>query len=118
MPMGKSSDEQWPSLALDRWSDSCATLHLWTQIVGKIRLAHSPRINHSWQATLYVTSRGLTTSPIPHSGRTFEMQFDFISHELIIQASDGRTAALPLQPQSVAAFYGRVTEEMLRLDLP
>ncbi len=118
MATGNSSQEQWPSLAFDRWSDSCATLHLWAQIVGKIRLAHSPRINHSWAATLYVTSRGLTTSPIPHGGRTFEIEFDLISHELVMQASDGRTAALALQPQSVAAFYGRVVEEMRGLDLP
>ena len=112
-----SRDEAWPSLALESWSDTCATLHMWTQIVGKIRRAQSPWINHSWHVTLYVTSRGLTTSPIPYGARTFQIEFDFLNHNLAIESSDGRTGGLPLEPQSVAAFYHRLMEEMKRLDL-
>jgi hypothetical protein len=107
----------WPSLPLEAWSETCATLHLWTQIVGKIRLAQSPPVNHSWHVTLYVTARGLTTSPIPYGARTFQIDFDFIDQRLTIQTNDGGQGALPLEPQSVAAFYGRLMEEMGRLDL-
>ena len=112
-----SREEYWPSLPLESWSDTFATLHLWTQIVGKIRLVQSPWVNHSWHTTLYVTSSGLTTSPIPYGLRTFQIDFDFISHQLSIQASDGRMSTLPLEPQSVAAFYGRLMEGMAKLDL-
>src|SRR6266699_6187905 len=90
-------EEIWPVLPLESWSDTYATLHMWTQIVGKIRLAQSPWVNHSWHTTLYVTSSGLTTSPIPHGARTFQIDFDFLSHELVVQASDGRTNTLPLE---------------------
>src|SRR6185295_8301021 len=99
------------------WSDTCATLHLWTQIVGKIRLTQSPWVNHSWHVTLYTTPRGLTTAPIPHGTRTFQLDFDFLTHELTIQSSDGGIADIPLEPQSVATFYRRVMYEMDRLDL-
>jgi len=92
----------WPSLA---WEETCATLHLWTQIVGKLRLAQTPWTNHSWHAALYVTARGLTTSPIPHGGRSFQIDFDFIDHRLAIQTSDGPTATLPLEAMAVADFY-------------
>jgi Family of unknown function (DUF5996) len=112
-----SNAEAWPSLPLEAWSDTCATLHMWTQIVGKIRLAQSPWINHSWHVTLYVTSRGLTTSPIPYGNRTFQIDFDFINHQVTIQSSDGGMAGFSLQPQSVAAFYGRLKDEMAKLDL-
>src|SRR3954452_7928852 len=107
----------WPRLALEEWSDTCATLHMWTQIVGKIRLVQSPWVNHSWHVTLYVTSTGLTTSPIPYGLRTFQIDFDFIRHQLAIQASDGRAAAFPLEAQSVAAFYRRLMDELAKLDL-
>ncbi|MGA2594664.1 MAG: DUF5996 family protein [Bryobacteraceae bacterium] len=117
MPSFGSRDETWPSLALESWSDTCATLHMWAQIVGKIRRAQSPWINHSWHVTLYVTSRGLTTSPIPYGVRTFQIEFDFLNHSLAIESCDGRTGGLPLEPQSVAAFYHRLMEEMRRLDL-
>jgi hypothetical protein len=90
---------------------------MWVQIVGKIRLAQSPWLNHSWHTTLYVTSRGLTTTPIPDRDRTFQIDFDFLTHSLVIQVSDGCTSSLPLEPQSVAAFYRRIVEEMERLDL-
>ena len=108
MPSTISNAEAWPSLPLEAWSDTCATLHMWTQIVGKIRLAQSPWINHSWHVTLYVTSRGLTTSPVPYGNRTFQIDFDFIGHQVAIQSSDGGVAGFSLQPQSVAAFYGRL----------
>jgi hypothetical protein len=104
-------------LALDAWSDTCATLHLWTQIVGKIRLARSAWLNHSWHATLYVTARGLTTSPIPYDIRTFQIDFDFINHDVTVLASDGRSGRVVLEPQSVASFYRRLMGEMARLDL-
>lgn len=112
-----SRSQAWPSLPLQAWSDTYATLHMWTQIVGKIRLAQSPWINHSWHVTLYLTARGLSTSPIPHGTRTFHIDFDFIGHQIIVQSSDGAIGGLPLQPQSVAAFYRRLMEEMAKLDL-
>ncbi len=109
--------DQWPGLRLDAWNETFATLHMWTQVVGKIRLVQSPWTNHSWHVTLYVTARGLSTSPIPYGSRSFEIEFDFISHVLSIQTSDGRTASVPLEPQSVATFYSRVMKEMAGLDL-
>lgn len=111
-------EDAWPSLPLEAWRDTCATLHLWTQIAGKIRLALSPWTNHSWNVTSYVTVRGLSSSPIPYGTRTFDLEFDFIHHQLIISTSDGRVAAIPLEPQTVAAFYSRVMREMQALDLP
>ncbi len=110
-------DEVWPSLPLESWSGTYATLHLWTQIVGKIRLVQCPWVNHSWHVTLYVTSRGLTTSAVPYGDRTFQIDFDFLDHQLVIQTSDGRIGTFPLEPQSVARFYARLTEEMRKLDL-
>ena len=107
----------WPALPLEAWSDTCATLHLFTQIAGKIRLALSPPINHCWQVTLYVTARGLTTSPIPHGMRSFQVDFDFIAHEVVVESSDGGVAHLPLEPQPVAAFYRRLMEQMDALGL-
>jgi hypothetical protein len=115
--MASNVVEQWPDIPLSAWQDSFATLHLWTQIVGKIRLVQTPWLNHSWHATLYVTSRGLTTSPIPYEARTFELEFDFTSHRLELRSSDGRSDTIPLQPQSVAAFHGRVMDALRRLDL-
>lgn len=97
--------DEWPALPLDAWQDTCATLHLWTQIVGKVRLAQTPWINHSWHVTLYVTARGLTTSSIPHGERIFDVEFDFVSHRLVIRANDGAERALPLRAQSVADFH-------------
>jgi uncharacterized protein DUF5996 len=95
----------WPRLPLDDWQPTYATLQLWTQIVGKTRLRLSPMQNHWWHCTLYVTSRGLGTSPIPYGDRTFEIEFDFIDHQLVVRTSDGETRTLPLVPQSVADFY-------------
>jgi hypothetical protein len=105
-------DQVWPALPHQPWADSCATLHMWTQIVGKIRLRKSAPINHSWHSTLYVTARGLTTSPIPDGGRTFQIDFDFIDHVLVVHVSDGTTARLSLGPQSVATFYARLLDTL------
>ena len=99
---------QWPELRYDAWQDTRATLQLWTQIVGKIRLVQTPWLNHSWHVPLYVHSKGLTTSPIPHGSRSFDVQFDFIDHALDITVSDGGTRRLALQPRSVADFYAAV----------
>ncbi len=108
----------WPALPFAEWKDTAITLHMWTQIVGKIRLTLSPWTNHSWHVTLYVTSRGLTTSPIPHGSQTFEIQFDFIDHQLLIDKSDGARRTIPLKPQSVAEFYRVVMKTLDDLDLP
>jgi hypothetical protein len=102
------SQSQWPELPYTDWEDTCATLQLWTQIVGKIRLAQTPRLNHSWHTTLYLTARGLTTSPIPYGQRMFQIDFDFIKHALQIQTADGEDRSLPLKPQSVAEFHAAV----------
>ena len=112
------SAEAWPELNYPDWKDPCATLHMWTQIVGKIRLRLTPWMNHSWHVTLYLTSRGLTTSPIPHGNDTFEIRFDFIDHELRILKSDGGSRVLKLQPQSVAKFYKEVMRALDELNLP
>ena len=100
-------ENRWPELPLEAWRDTYATLHMWTQIVGKVRLALAPHINHWWQVPLYVNSRGLTTSAIPYAGRTFEVQFDFIEHHLLITVCDGDITSLPLHAQTVAAFYAQ-----------
>lgn len=95
----------WPELPFEAWKDTCATLHMWTQIVGKIRLARTPWLNHSWHVPLYVTARGMTTSPIPCDTRVFEIDFDFIDHFLRIRTSDAMSRSFALQPRSVADFY-------------
>ena len=113
----RSREAGWPALDYELWKDSCATLHLWTQIIGKIRLAHMPLVNHWWQVPLYVTARGLTTSAMPRDARTFQIDFDFIDHRLRIAVSDGRRANIPLVPRSVADFYGEVMGRLRTLDL-
>jgi hypothetical protein len=95
----------WPELPLEAWKDTYATLHMWTQVVGKVRLALTPRINHWWGVPLYVNAVGLTTSPIPYKTRVVEIQFNFLEHELVISTCTGEQKTLPLRPQSVAAFY-------------
>lgn len=112
-----ASPNAWPSLPLDAWKDTYATLHMWLQIVGKVRLAKAPWQNHSWHSTLYVTASGLSTSPIPCEGRTFEIEFDFLRHQVAIRTSDGFERVLPLEPQSVATFYGRVMAALADLGL-
>src|SRR5262249_45209099 len=108
--MSEQALAPWPELPLAGWRDTCATLHLWTQIVGKIRLARSPWLNHSWHVTLYVTARGLSTSPIPDGPRVFEIEFDFIDHALKISTSDGATRQFALAGHSVASFYQRTMD--------
>ncbi len=95
----------WPSLPLHEWADTYATVHMWTQIVGKVRLALSPHVNHWWEVPLYVSVHGLTTSPIPYQGEDFEVIFDFIDHALKIETSWGETRVLDLVPRTVADFY-------------
>ena len=95
----------WPALPFDAWHDTCETLHMWTQIVGKVRMELSPYMNHWWQVALYVTPRGLTTSPIPYKNSIFEVNFDFIEHNLFIVSSEGTTKTMPLIARSVADFY-------------
>ena len=107
----------WPELPLAAWSDTYKTLHLWLQIVGKIRLTRSAWVNHSWHVTLYVTAKGLTTSPIVADTRTFQIDFDFIDHRLLIQTSDGRDEAFALEPMSVATFYALLTKQLETLDI-
>ncbi|MDQ3907389.1 MAG: DUF5996 family protein [Acidobacteriota bacterium] len=94
-----------PSLALEEWEPTRATLHMWTQVVGKIRLAQTPLVNHWWNVPLYVTARGLTTSAMPYGERTFQIDFDFCSHQLVVETSDGRSRTLALEPRTVADFY-------------
>ena len=108
----------WPSLELHEWIATRDTLQLWLQIVGKVRLALTPPINHSWHATFYVTARGLTTSPIPYGEREFEIEFDFIDHRLVVSTSEGHTGGFALEPQTVATFYRRLMDELQRLALP
>jgi hypothetical protein len=108
MSVPATAGSGWPELPYPAWRDSCETLHLWTQIIGKIRLAKTPWLNHSWHVALYVTPRGLTTSPIPDGAHSFQIDFDFIDHVLRIATSDGAQRQLPLQPQSVASFYAAV----------
>ena len=95
----------WPSLQLAEWQDTHDTLHMWMQIVGKTRLALAPRENHWWHVALYVSARGLVTSPIPYRSRTFEIEFDFMDHRLVVNTSDGATRSIALRPQAVADFY-------------
>ena len=114
--MSTALDVAWPPLPLDAWRDTYDTLHMWTQIVGKTRLALAPMQNHWWQVPLYVTPRGLTTSAIPAAdGRTFEVDFDFIVQELLIRASDGGTRTLALAPRTVADFYTEYTDALRAL---
>src|SRR5213592_4980880 len=109
MKINKEEREKfWPSLPFAEWKETAATLHMWTQIVGKIRLTQTPWTNHSWHVTLYLTARGLTTSPVPHGLSTFEIRFDFIDHQLRILKSDGAQRMIELKAQSVAKFYEAV----------
>lgn len=108
----------WPEIPYERWKASGATLHMWTQIVGKFRLAQTPWINHSWQATFYVTARGLGTSLIPGAGASYEVTFDFIDHRLVLDVSDGRREALALEAMSVAEFHQRFLDLLAAVGAP
>jgi len=111
-------DEFWPALPFSEWKDTAATLHMWMQIVGKIRLTLTPWVNHSWHVTFYLTPRGLTTSSIPYGLCTFEIAFDFIDRQLRIEKSDGARRAIELKPRSVADFYCAVMRTLSDLKLP
>src|SRR5437868_9731886 len=113
----QSDNPTWPPLVYAEWQDTCATLHMWTQIIGKIRLAEAPAVNHWWHVPLYLTARGLTTSVMPHGARTFQIDFDFIDHRLRIEASDGSHVGMPLVPCSVAEFYGEIMGRLRTLGL-
>jgi Family of unknown function (DUF5996) len=107
----------WPDLTISAWRDTYATLHLYTQVVGKIRLALTPRMNEWWNVPLYVTTRGLTTSPMPHRDRTLSIDFDFIDHRLVVQDSDGHVRTQPLVPRSVRDFCSTVFSELAAVDV-
>ena len=111
------AQERWPALPLAAWADTYATLHLWLQIAGKVRLALSPWTNHSWHVTLYVTPTGLTTSAIPCGAGSFEIAFDFITHRLRVRSSDGRSGGFALVPQTVADFYAALMRELDDIDV-
>ena len=114
---GSPQIDAWPELPLAAWADTYATLQLWLQIVGKIRLSQTPWLNHSWHVTLYVTAPGLTTATIPYGERSFQIDLDFIDHVLQVHCSDGASASVALQAQSVAAFHAALMAEMERLGL-
>lgn len=109
--------EAWPSLPFAEWRDTCATLQLWTQVVGKLRLAQAPPVNHWWQVPLYLTSRGLTTSPIPYGERVFQIGFDFIGHRLTIETGDGAVDGFALRPMAVADFHSEIKRRLSALGL-
>ena len=109
--------ETWPALPLEEWEDTRATLHMWTQIVGKIRLEQTPLVNHWWNVPLYVSARGLTTTAMPYEERNFEMEFDFVDHFLVIKCSDGASASVVLEPKSVATFYKQTMATLRSLGL-
>jgi hypothetical protein len=110
--LNPAAHEPWPALPINEWKDTRATLHMWTQIVGKVCLALSPRVNHWWEVPLYVSARGLTTSSIPYGVEIFEIEFDFLAHQLEIRTSRGQSSALPLEPRSVADFYRAFMTEL------
>lgn len=112
-----SRAEDWPELDFGAWKDTYATLHMWTQIVGKVRLACTPWTNHSWHVALYVTARGLTTSVIPYGARACQIDFNFIEHQLVIQTSDGAIRTMALQPRTVASFYKELRSMLAELGL-
>src|SRR5260370_37456104 len=109
--------EAWPALPLSEWADTYATLHMWSQIVGKVRLVLSPRVNHWWEVPYYVSGRGLTTSPIPYEKGVFEVQFDFIDHKLNVITNAGEIRRLPLAPRTVAHFYAEFMKMLRSLEI-
>jgi hypothetical protein len=112
------NEELWPALPNDAWKDTYATLHMWSQVVGKVALVQAPPLNHSWGISLDVTPRGLTTKTLPHGDRSFTIAFDFIEHQLVIQTADGDRQSLPLEPRSVAEFHRTVMATLTEMRLP
>jgi Family of unknown function (DUF5996) len=117
MDTTKAAADLWPALPLSAWKDTCETLHMWSQIVGKLRLELCPMMNHWWEVALYVNAVGLTTSPIPYARGIFEVQFDFLKHQLLIQTSRGEVRVLPLVPCTVAEFYHRFMDALHSLGI-
>jgi hypothetical protein len=115
--MGNDASAQWPDLPFAAWSGTCNTLILWLQIVGKVRIACTPLINHWWNATFKVTSRGPSAPAMPYHGRTFDVLFDFTDHRVLIATSDGRTETLALAPMAVADFYAAFIQALRRLGI-
>jgi len=113
----RTERDLWPVLPLEEWQETYHTLHMWTQIAGKVRLALSPLMNHWWEVPLYVNALGLTTSPIPYHGEIFEIQFDFVHHQLIIQTCQGLSRTIALKPRSVADFYREFMAALSSLDI-
>jgi hypothetical protein len=107
----------WPDLPLAAWSETCDTLHLWTQIVGKVRIALTPLINHWWNSTLFVTARGLVAPAMPYAGRTFDVTFDFTNHQLIIETSDSHVETFALEAMAVGDFYNKFMRRLSRLGI-
>jgi hypothetical protein len=116
--MAADAGDVWPALPYDAWKDTYATLHMWTQVAGKIALARMPPLNHSWAIAMQVTPSGVTTRTLPYGDRTFTLQFDFIDHQFVIRASDGETRTVPLAPQTVAEFYRQVMDALDAMKLP
>ncbi len=110
-------DAQWPDLPLAAWRDTCDTLHLWTQIAGKVRIATTPLVNHWWNATFFVTARGLAAPANSHAGRSFDIMFDFVEHQLCLATSDGRGECFALKPMTVADFYAEFMQRLRRLGI-
>jgi hypothetical protein len=116
--MGHDKIGGWPRLRVADWVDTRDTLQLWTQIIGKIRMAYAPPVNHWWHVTLYPSARGLTTSAVPYVDGTFELEFDFLDQVLRAGTSDGRTRTVTLEPKTVAQFYGETMDALASLDIP
>jgi len=114
----QNESDLWPALPYDAWKDTYATLHMWTQVVGKVALALAPPVNHGWSIAMHLTSRGLTTLPLPHGDRTFTMEFDFIGHQLTIRTTAGEQRSLKLEPRSVADFYRETMSTLQEMSLP
>jgi hypothetical protein len=114
----ESFPERWPELRWEGWRKTATTLHMWTQIVGKVRMARTPWINHSWHVTFYVTPRGLTTGPVPYGERSFRCTFDFHDHELVIETCDAERRTIALEPRATADFYAQVMRALRELDMP
>jgi hypothetical protein len=116
-PLPSVAGTEWPALPLEAWKDTYATLHMWTQIAGHVRMALSPKVNHFWSVTFYVTPRGLSTSAIPYKNGIFEIVFDFIEHQLVILTSSGGTERIALRPQTVADFYEELMSKLRSLGI-
>ena len=112
------NDDRWPPLPYDAWKDTYETLHMWTQVVGKVAVATAPPLNHSWGVAMQITPRGLSTRLLPHGNRSFTIEFDFVGHRLLIQTSDNHHRQLPLAPRSVAEFYREVVATLEQMELP